>query len=62
MSDDDEPDLENPYVQSLMFTELFHTVEDCDSKRVEDFWGIIDETTLWLLNRNNGKTKRINTR
>jgi hypothetical protein len=47
---DEEPDLENPFVQSLMFTELFHTLEMCDSTRVDDFWEVLDETTLEVFN------------
>jgi hypothetical protein len=49
MSDPD-PDLENPFVQSLMFTELFRTLEMCDSTRVDDFWEVLDETVLEVLN------------
>jgi hypothetical protein len=46
----DEPDLENPFVQYQMFTDLFHELEACDSKRVDDFWEIVDETVLEVLN------------
>ena len=54
--DPDEIDLENPIEQSLMFTEMFRELEAIDSKRVDDFWEIINDTVLEVLNtsgRNN---------
>jgi hypothetical protein len=54
----EEIDLENPLVQSTMFTDLFHDLESCDSKRVDDFWDLLDETVLEVLNiRKNGTDK-----
>jgi hypothetical protein len=47
---DEDPDIENPYTQYLMFTELFHELENCDSMRVDDFWEVLDETVLEVLN------------
>jgi hypothetical protein len=49
---DDEIDEENPLVQSQMFTDLFHALEECDSTRVDDFWEILDDTVLECLNLN----------
>ena len=49
---DDEPDVENPMVQTQMISDLFKSLEECDSKRVDDFWDEIDNTVLMILNPN----------
>jgi len=53
---DDEPDIENPLIQSMMFTELFRSLEAIDSKRVDDFWSILEDTVLEILNINGNKS------
>lgn len=40
---------------SLIATEFFQSLEECDSKRVDDFWTIINETVLHILNLNGRK-------
>jgi hypothetical protein len=48
--EDETLDDESPIAQSVMFTELFHALENCDSTRVYDFWEILDDTVLELFN------------
>jgi len=43
-------DEDNPYEASMNVTEFFRSLEECDSKRVDDFWGILDDTVLEFLN------------
>jgi len=45
----DEPDEEDEQIESSMTaTEFFRSLEAIDSKRVYDFWGILDTTVLEL--------------
>lgn len=43
-------DMDNPFVQHLLFNELFKQVSECDSKRVDDFWAEMDESVVYLVN------------
>jgi hypothetical protein len=48
---DDEPDDELENIESSMTaTEFFRSLEECDSKRVIDFWKELDESVLEFLN------------
>ena len=46
-------DEDNPYEASMVATEFFRSLEECDSKRVYDFWRILDDTVLEFLNLGN---------
>ncbi len=47
----DELDDEQEQIEaSMTATEFFHSLEEIDSKRVYDFWTIIDETVLEIRN------------
>ena len=48
--EDETLDDESPIAQSMMFTDLFRELEKCDSKKVDDFWEILDDTVLELFN------------
>jgi len=53
----DEPDEQMERIEaSMTATEFFRSLEECDSKRVDDFWVLLDDTVLELLNLN-GRNK-----
>jgi len=52
-SQSSEPDEQMECLEaSMTATEFFKSLEACDSKRVDDFWALLDDTVLEILNLN----------
>jgi len=48
-----EPDEQMERIEaSMTASEFFRSLEACDSKRVDDFWALLDDTVLEILNLN----------
>lgn len=61
MTDPDDPDEDRLDLleASMTASEFFHSVEDCDSKRVDDFMFELDNSVLEVFNVNGNRDNSI---